>query len=296
MNKYIISIDSGGTKTKGVLYDDTGNIIREYLAGQSNFAVNYDNAKSVLVDVIHELINEKVSSIYMGIAGFSAVAKLDELKSFFESKFQVKTHIYPDAYLGLYANKESDAPLIHVIAGTGSMIYTLKDDNLYRFGGNGHLFGDTGSAYSISMKLFEDIFETLDLNKKLNPLQKEALKKAKATNRAELLSFIYQKNKSEIAEFASLISSYVSLKYSQKLLKNEAKKISSQILNAYKKSKMNEAFILVLKGGFVEKAPLVKEEIIKILEKKKLKFKLNMSNREAVYGGYQLYRLQNRRD
>ncbi|VEU82802.1 BadF/BadG/BcrA/BcrD ATPase family protein [Acholeplasma hippikon] len=297
MSNFVISIDGGGTKTLGVLYNLNGLETKRVVAPSSNFAVDAIQAKKVIQDVIYQLIKvEHAPVMHIGVAGYSMIKDIKALEEELSNQFHSKVNIHPDAHLGLYSVYQENLPLIYVVGGTGSIIYTLNNDKINRYGGYGHLFGDEGSAYSVVMSLFKDILETMDLNKSLNKFQQHILKTIGATDRTSLIGYIYRSKKQEIASLAQVLSMHSSSSYAKKILKNEAKKITSNILTVYKKSGINSKFMLALRGGFIEKAYGVKEQIIEILKKKNLDFIVEVDVKEAVYGGYMMALISDRKE
>lgn len=297
MSNYIISIDGGGTKTLGVLYSQEGQEIKRVVAPSSNFAVDPFQAKKVIQDVIYQLIKvEHAKTMHIGVAGYSMIKDIEGLRLELSNQFHSNVQIHPDAHLGLYSVYQENLPLIYVVGGTGSIIYTLNNESINRYGGYGHLFGDEGSAYSVVMSLFKDILETIDLNKSLNKFQKHILKLIGATDRTSLIGYIYRSKKQEIASLAQELSMHSSSSYAKKILNNEAKKIALNILNVYRKSGINTTFMLALRGGFIEKAYGVREQIIQILKKKNLDFIVEVDVKEAVYGGYMMSLISDRKE
>lgn len=293
----MISIDGGGTKTLAVVYDQKGHEVNRLQGGSSNFAVNYDDAKKTLIDVISQLLNKhSVDQIRIGVAGYSRIKNVSELENEFSQLFNVKVNFYSDAQLGLYSVYDTNFPLVYVIGGTGSILYTLIDEKFNRFGGYGHLLKDPGSAYGFMMSFIEDTLNKLDAHKRLNKVQRKFMKKLELKTNEGLIGYINQVLKQDIANLAEDITKDSSDPYVQKLLKLEALKVVSQIKKVLKQSKINDTFTLVLRGGFIEKAPNVMHYILEALNKQNIKFILKKDNPEAVYGGYILSRLSSRKE
>jgi len=284
MNK-IISIDGGGTKTLGVLYDDKGHEINRAIEGSSNFAVDVLAAEASLHHVIDALITDEVSSIHIGLSGFSMIPNKSNLIQSFEDKYHTRVYLYPDAYLGLYSAYEAPKPLIYVVGGTGSIIYTLVNEKFNRFGGYGHLFGDPGSAYGFVMDVFNDCLNRLDQSKPLNRVQKQLLKSQNLKTNEDVIGYVHRVKKQEIASLARVIAGSMN-KYVEQKLKKQAIIISKSILSVVKNQELNDGFMLALRGGFLEALPFVQENVLSILDKKRIKYTLNRDIKEAVYGGY----------
>lgn len=289
MNK-IISIDGGGTKTLGVLYNTSGDELKRTTKGSSNFAVSVDDAYQSLKGVIDELISEDVKSIQIGLSGFSMIPNLDNLIKTLEDLYHTHVYIYPDAYLGLYSAYDPLLPLIYVVGGTGSIVYSLVDNEFNRYGGYGHLFGDPGSAYGFVMDVFLDCLKKLDNQKRLNKVQADLLKHLNLKTNQELIGYAHKVKKQEIAGLARFITSYTHTYVDQKI-KKQAMIIAKSIEQVAKAQRIQNNFLLALRGGFLESAPNLKEEVLNYLNKKEIKYILNRDIKEAVYGGYMLSKL-----
>src|SRR5690554_1214886 len=289
MNK-IISIDGGGTKTLGVLYDSSGQELKNISKGSSNFAVNVKDAYQALKDVIDHLITKDVQSIHIGISGFSMIPNKENLIQSLEDLYHTRVYIYPDAHLGLYSAYEAHKNLIYVVGGTGSIVYSLVDNEFNRYGGYGHLFGDPGSAYGFVMDVFLDCLKKLDNHRKLNKVQTGLLKHLNLTTNQELIGYAHKVKKQEIAGLARFITNYTHTYVDQKI-KKQAMIIAKSIEQVAKTQGIQNNFLLALRGGFLESAPKLKDEVLNYLNKKEIKYILNRDIKEAVYGGYMLSKL-----
>lgn len=292
-----MSIDGGGTKTLAVIYDASGHEIARMQTGSSNFAVNYDDAKQSLIDVISQLLeNYQVGLIKIGVAGYSRIKDVSLLEKEFSQLFHVEVKFYSDALLGLYSVYDTKHPLVYVIGGTGSIIYTLINQQFNRFGGYGHLLKDPGSAYGFMLEFIEDTLNKLDGKRRLNKVQKKFMKHLGIKSNEALIGYINRVLKQDIASLAQVVTEDKTDPYVQKLLRNEALKVVVHIQKVLKQSKINDTFTLVLRGGFIEKAPYVKEHVINTLKQKNIKFILKEDNVEAVYGGYIFSQLSSRKE
>ncbi|CDR31252.1 BadF/BadG/BcrA/BcrD ATPase family [Acholeplasma oculi] len=284
----ILSIDGGGTKTLGVLYHESGVEINRALAGSSNFAVDYVEGKKTIIEVIDRLVTKDTALIVIGIAGYSMVPNIALLTLDIKEKYQIPVEIHPDAYLGLYSAYDKLHPLVYVVGGTGSIIYSLNDGLIKRFGGYGHLFGDEGSAYGFVMNFMKDILNRLDEDKKLNRVQQSILNALKLETKESIIGFVHKEKKQDIASIAALITAKND-SYVKKLLIKEASVIAKSIEKVSKINQFKQPFKLALRGGFIQNAPIVIEEIKTQLQKKEIQFLMEKDIREAVYGGYNLY-------
>ncbi|HHW79478.1 MAG TPA: hypothetical protein GX742_01600 [Acholeplasmataceae bacterium] len=295
MNKpfNIVGIDGGGTKTLGVLWDEKGNEVKRVEHGFANFSVDILQTKINIEKTIDDLVKDLKGEIYivMGISGVSNLRNQDEYIKVLNSKYKALTIIETDGLLALYSVvRDSDNPVIMIIGGTGSIVYSLKEGQTNRLGGYGHLLGDEGSAYHLVISAFKTVINNFEANNKLDEFSKELLKLLNVDEVEDLKKLVYGVSKSEVAKHAVHVSA-LALKGNKKaikLLENEGINLANQIFNAYKKMKTSEIVKVALRGGFVNKAPFVKEALIKKLENKKMNFEIDQTNLEPIMGAYYL--------
>lgn len=292
-NYYIIGIDGGGTKTLGVLWDEMGIELKRVEHGFANFSVDSDQTKINIAKTIDDLIKDLTLDIYivMGISGISNLKNVDEYKKELSLQFKANVTIETDGLLALYSVVKDDTnPVIMTIGGTGSIAYTLNDNETLRLGGYGHLLGDEGSAYHLVISAFKYVINNFEANEGLDDFSRQLLELLNLKEVEQLKSLVYGVSKNEVAKHAIHIST-LALKDNEiaiQLLTNEGISLAELIINAYKKMKIDELVKIALRGGFVNKAPIVREALIKKLENKKIKFVIDQANLEPVMGAYYL--------
>lgn len=286
----IVSIDGGGTKTLAVLYDENGQELQRVIKGSSNFAVHVEEALNTLKAALDEIINKDVLSIHIGLSGYSMVPNKDNLIKDLEKAYHTRVFIYPDAHLGLYSAYDANNPLIYVVGGTGSIMYSLVDGQMKRYGGYGHLFGDPGSAYSFVMDIFKDCLHQLDYGKPLNEVQHSLLKDLNLTTNEDIIGYTHRVKKQDIAKLARNITNHQH-PYVLEKIQVQANLIAQSIMEVSQSIDISKQWMIALRGGFLEAAPNLKNEVLNILNINKVNYILNRDIKEAVYGGYILSKL-----
>jgi len=124
-----IGIDGGGTKTKGVLYQDNRQM-DEINGEMGNPIVNFELAVSNVVQVIEHLLSNNnlqysdINCISIGMAGASTI--IDKLTLAFNEKISCRFVVDSDLKMSHIATfKNNDGNLF--IAGTGSSLLSRKD-------------------------------------------------------------------------------------------------------------------------------------------------------------------------
>ena len=295
MNKYIIGIDGGGTKTLGVLFDIDGKELRRVEHGFSNFSIDEDIAKSNVEHTIEDLVKnlelDRELFVQMGIAGYSKIKKSTQFIKSLEKKFNATVDLDSDAIIALYSvKKDQDINVIMVIGGTGSVLMVTDGEKTNLIGGFGHLLGDEGSAYHLSITALKKIIEEKESNLSYSNLSEMILKEIDVIDYQDIKNFVYNSNKSDIAKLSKFIAD-CALKQDQDaidLLKMEGKHLAKQTINAYNKSSHKEKVIIALRGGFLLNAPYVKETLIEELRKSLKDFEIDIYPIEPVIGAYYL--------
>ncbi len=150
----ILGVDGGGTKTKVVVVDKEGNILREGIGGPGNhLVVGVDGVAKSIVQGLGDYRNHAfdIAIIGMGGAGFEPSVRkrlANEIKKVINAK---TIEVYNDCYVALIGAIGKRKKGMIILSGTGSMVIGIDSANrYYKAGGWGHLLGDEGSGYRIS--------------------------------------------------------------------------------------------------------------------------------------------------
>lgn len=293
--KYIISIDGGGTTTLGVLFDTTGLELKRVENGFSNFSVNVDISESNILTTISQLAEgisqENLVMIQIGVAGYTNFVQKDIFVQLLEEKYQCKVAMDTDAAIAYYSVKrDSNLDVIMVLGGTGSVI-TYEQDNIIKFvGGFGHILGDQGSGYHMSVKALRTVIRQHEESKTVSKLSKGILNELHTDDYNDIKSFVYNNQKKQIAELSKFIAAKAleDDKEAIKLLIDEGVYLAEQTVNAAKLLQSKNTVLIGVKGGFLQHAPYVRETFIQQLKKSGINYKIDERNTEPVYGGYYL--------
>lgn len=168
---YFLGIDGGGTKTNGVITDESGVIIAESIVGASNpNNVAPDRLEAVFKHLFTDLerksgINiNNVQHVFAGLSGVDRPADKTKMRKFFSTFLDgsVNISVENDAVTALYSGTLG-APGIVQISGTGSITYGINERNERdRVGGWGHLINEKGSGFSIGRDGLATVFQSHD--------------------------------------------------------------------------------------------------------------------------------------
>jgi N-acetylglucosamine kinase-like BadF-type ATPase len=295
MNKYIIGIDGGGTKTLGVLYDIKGNEIKRSVSGFTNFNIDLNKAKANMLEVLDDLTKDIKPSdelfIQMGISGYSKIKDKKAYEDDIGKRYHAKASLESDVLIALYdVKKDQEVNVIMVIGGTGSVLMYSDRYNLEQVGGFGHLLGDEGSAYHLSISALKLIISTYEDINRYDEFSKKILNHLNIKDQFDVRDYVYSHDKTMIASLAKFISQLAldGDEKAKKLIIDEAKHLARQTIKAYLKLKENDKVIIALRGGFLTNAPFVKEALIKELKMSIKDFEINQSTKSPVKGAYYL--------
>ena len=145
----IVGVDAGGTKTIGVVADETGKILNTVRGGGANLHVHGELAvEKVLASLLDELCpDERPEALCLGMAGVDRPGEDQVIKSLLRRfGFRGNAVVVNDAVIAIAAGAHDRVGVV-VIAGTGSIAYGVdRRGKTARAGGLGPMLADEGSA------------------------------------------------------------------------------------------------------------------------------------------------------
>lgn len=267
--EYIIGVDGGGTKTEAVAYSLEGDVIKTSLKGFANLLNGKEEALANIVSSIEELITElgteNLKGVYLGIAGMevgdNAKYILDEIKEV----FGIEALLMNDGELALKAMLKGEDGIL-VIAGTGSIVFGIHNEKVARCGGWGHLLGDEGSGYKISIDALKNILFEEDNSIEKSELSLAIMNEFGWNNIDEIVEFVYSSSKDEIAKIAPIVSKFAEAgdNFAKGILEKEAIALAKTTQNVYEKLGFEKCSIGLV-GGVVRKSKIMRETFEKCL-------------------------------
>ncbi len=154
--RYYLGVDGGGSKTTALVCSETGEAVATYVGGGVNYnAIGFDEARRSLREVVDGALRGgefPLSAAFIGHSALSGRADADLTARLCGGIIPCeKITMDSDVYIALSAMKTEGA-CAAVICGTGSMAAgRLGDGTVLHAGGWGHLLGDEGSGYALSL-------------------------------------------------------------------------------------------------------------------------------------------------
>ena len=151
---YIIGVDGGASKTRGILMNEKGETLATAFDKGSNLAVYGERAAERIINIISNLCQsskisiDMVAAVGLGLAGASNLDGRDQVFRKLDAlNLSKQTLIANDAEVAYEINCPGDFGIL-VTVGTGVICLShTKQGQIIRIAGLGHEEGDIGSGY-----------------------------------------------------------------------------------------------------------------------------------------------------
>jgi N-acetylglucosamine kinase-like BadF-type ATPase len=165
----VLGVDGGGSKTRAVVADGTGEVLGEGLAGPSNpLRVGVNEAVGAIRDAVNMACAEagvrrvEIVAAEMGLAGVKRADIRERMRAAVaELGFKI-VEVVTDADIALYGATEGKPGLV-IIAGTGSVCCGINARGRRACaGGWGPVAGDEGSGSWIARRALQAVARATD--------------------------------------------------------------------------------------------------------------------------------------
>ena len=291
---YIIGVDGGGTKTEAVAYDLDGNVLDKSLTGFANLINGKEEALNNIVDAIKRLTNEyglkDLKGLYLGIAGAETGNNVSIIKEEINKKIGITPVVVNDGELALRAMLKGEDGIL-TIAGTGSIAFGIKENKSARCGGWGHILGDEGSGYKLSIEAIKNMIYEYDNSLEKSKLTIKLMEKLNIKEVDEIIDFVYSSSKDKIAIGAPIVSMLAEEGdiLAKKILEDEARALAKTTENVYKKLGFEKCSIGLV-GGVVRKSKIFRAAFEKALNENINVISFIDDDVSAAKGAYYMYK------
>jgi len=259
---YVIGIDAGGTKTVGLLADQSGKVWTKARGGGANLVVHGELAvEKVIYQLIEDLeAPEPVAAICLGIAGVDRSGQHElVLHMLRRLGLRNRVKVVHDAVVALVAGAPEGSGIV-VVAGTGSIAYGVDSTGrTARSGGWGYLLGDEGSAFWLGHAALRLGIRAADGRGPSTSLYDRVCQKLDLEGASGLVSWFYDQEHSRgrVAELASLVEDAAQDgdPAAEELLEHAAGHLARAALAVAQQLTFEESFPLVLAGGAFRACP-----------------------------------------
>lgn len=289
---YIIGVDGGGTKTEAAAFDLKGNKLSKGFAGFGNLLINEEEAISNIINSIkkcQESLNENdCRFICLGLAGYGGVKNPAYLKKALTDTFNIPFIIVNDSIIAHAAFLKGKDGIL-TISGTGSVSTGIYKGKELTVGGWGHLLGDEGSGYWISMQIFKKMTQNFDKGLENSHLTRSILSKLGLHSINDLKKFIYSVTKAEIAAIVPDIvkSAEIGDEFSQAILKEAGKHLATTALSVWNRLDFEEKNVTIaLKGSILTHIPMIQKSFIAHIKSQKPNAEFILHDVSSTIGCY----------
>lgn len=208
--RYVLGIDAGGTKTVGLLADETGAVVAEARGGGANLQTHGELEVEKVFDQIMETLSRErpISAVCLGIAGVDRPHDESVVRGILRRLGHRETaRVVNDAAIALVAGSPERFGVV-VLAGTGSISYGAdRAGRTARAGGYGFLLADEGSGYWLGHQALRATVRASDGRGPETRLRSLVFEALAVSSVAELVPRVYEKGlpKHHIAALASLV-------------------------------------------------------------------------------------------
>jgi N-acetylglucosamine kinase-like BadF-type ATPase len=291
--RYLISLDAGGTKTTAQGYRIDGTPLDSFVGDYGNVTVDFDLGMEHIcqsIDGLTAKLGPNYCGIVLGCAGIETGDRKERALRLLTERYGENVIATNDAMLGLYAAlKGQDGVLI--IAGTGSIGYLKKDGRLERFGGWGHLINDDGSGYTIATRAIRAITDSYDAGCPGSPLEKAVFAHLGITELRGLIDFTYRSSKGEIAALVPVIqqTALEGDETAQEIFRWAGERLANAALTLLRRFPLEPARIAV-SGSVLCKSELVNRRFREVLDGQLGSYELYDDPFNPTAGGYYLWK------
>lgn len=161
-----IAIDSGGTKTEALLFDETGHILRRIrTSGCNAMDIGIDAACTLLLDVVSRLAQAVppgavLTAVYSGVAATDYFG--GALGKYVAPHFPNVKMRFEDDAVNLISGVLGHRNGCCIVGGTGSSLYARIDGQIHHLGGWGYLIDTGGSGYALGRDALLAVFRSCD--------------------------------------------------------------------------------------------------------------------------------------
>lgn len=292
--KYIIGVDGGGTKTEVIAYDLSGKELYKTQGSYGNLSVNAEEALNNIVNTIGGCVSkfkeDECVFIALGLAGVESGKNKEIVTEKLKECFKVEVETINDADIALAALLKGEDGIL-TIAGTGSICYGICKNNKARAGGWGHLIGDEGSGYYISMAAIKHMSKRDDEGFSLDFLSKSILSKLSLSSAQDIKGFAYTSSKAEIAALATVVVKCAEAgdQIAINILQEAGRALAITTWEVCKKLELDKGVNIGIVGSVLKKCSIVKQSFEGELSNRLQSFNIVSEDTSPAMGAYYIY-------
>jgi N-acetylmuramic acid 6-phosphate etherase len=204
VSERILGVEGGGTKTAWVLVEQEGDTLRVIDQGKlppSNFRL----VSPERLRAIFEQMPAEANRVGMFLAGCATEEDRNLLT-------RLCRQVWPNAKILAGSDRDSGLAAalgrgdgIAVNAGTGASVTGRRGERIEKAGGWGHILGDAGGGYFLSLQALRFILREYDLHRGEAQFTAAILRALSLNNRDELVRWAQTADKMDVAGLAPIV-------------------------------------------------------------------------------------------
>lgn len=205
--EYFVAMDSGGTKTDSVLFDETGHILYRYVGkGCNAMDIGRETAQTRMLDIVQRMCEKspkRVKAVYGAVAGIEYYG--DYLHRYIRPQIDAE-HFAIEGDVGVMISSTlGRVEGCGMICGTGSALAIRRFDKPWvHIGGRGYLIDALGSGFALAREGVYKAFRAIDGRGEPTVLV-ELLERELGKNLSDAVSDFYSGGRAFFASFAHLV-------------------------------------------------------------------------------------------
>lgn len=272
--RYVVGIDAGGTKTVGLLADETGRVLAEARGPGANLQTQGElEVEKVFDDLLETLGTDyTISAVCLGIAGVDRPQDEQVIKGILRRLGHRQTaRVVNDAAIALAAGAPQRTGIV-VLAGTGSIAYGAdRTGRTARAGGYGFLLADEGSGYWLGHQTLRAVVRSADGRGPATQLMPLLFEELDVGSVPELVPRVYERGlpKHRIAALAPLVQKAYDRgdAVAAELLAQGARELALIAVSVARQLTLGpDPYPLVLAGGVFKGCPGMVDPLVAALE------------------------------
>lgn len=275
---YTLGIEGGGTKTTAIVYDAAGVEIARALGSAANASLHSSAQIAEVFKALWRQIKSSMRGGHLEITGLCLAGVIDQrtakkVQKAAQIAFPAGTRLVvaSDLVSALYGAFGQGEGII-VIAGTGSCVFGMSKGRQSKSGGWGHILGDAGSAYWIGHHGLRKAFALYDQKDRFDSLGSRILRHLSLNTPGELVAWVKDADKSQIAQIAPEILSAAQEGHSSAVqIISEACAHIADHLRVVQTKLKSRALPVALLGGLFENRPYMSAQFARELKCRKIK-------------------------
>ena len=207
MMEYFVALDSGGTKTDAVLFDETGHILLRHVGkGCNAMDIGRETAKARMLEIVNKMCAaapKRVKSVYGAVAGIEYYG--DYLYEYIRPQIDAELFKIEGDVGVMISSTLGRVEGAGMICGTGSALAIRRFNAPWvHVGGRGYLIDAKGSGFALAREGIYRAFRALDGRGEPTVLV-ELLEKKMGKPLSEAVCDLYSGGREYFASFAHLV-------------------------------------------------------------------------------------------